>query len=524
MSGAVRSYRRGSPLSSSPVSSARFGFIRNTAKVAVFAFVIAAVYVVATTRDTHPVEEFVSDSNTYHVNVYDFLNRRATWASSPIWNALPENWIEEDIPHRLLDNHGFPEWMVRNWMGRRIHLTGSDGTTFSDVVLITRMTTVGTLLERVVRRTPRFRSDEAGGLHLRFIEDEEVFYAVRGRTLLLSASRSALVQVLTLAPGDRTTSPLPSYSVDRPLVQADWTPNTDEGVFRSFTQVEAVFRFDTDAWNVTVRGTLSENADTRWRSVVHPESGDRLYIPVDGAAVLSLNTGSSLRELWPNLSGVFSDSLFPPEQWHAWEKADPNTSYAPTLSGIVGDTGSRLALSWNGFDLNAQTPAPLMTAILSIDDDMVRNHIEQLSPEPPGEAFRAAYSRFDDEENRAYFYGHGGPARTTVLAPHDGFAMLTTGISAMDGIAESSSELGGTLEGDGNVYVSVKPGPATEFVVEAGGALAAYGMIADTTQEKFERNAARWREKAMAVDAVSMVGSYEDGVLDVTLQIQAAAH
>ncbi|PCJ53768.1 MAG: hypothetical protein COA73_14925 [Candidatus Hydrogenedentota bacterium] len=522
MSDAVRSYRSGSLPASPPGRPPRFGILKNAAKIVALLFGAMAIYVITTTRDTHPLQEFIAADNAYHVNVYDFINRRTAWSQSPIWDSLSESWVERDIPEQLLDNHSFPDWMVRNFVGRQIHITGNDWTEFSDAVFITRITSVGCLLERGLRWTPRFASDNAGGLRLQYIKDDAVYYAVRGRTLILSANRDAVIAALTLDPGEIIETPPPAYSSNKPLLTARLTPNITEGPLSSFSSLEGSFHHDAQTWNTSVIGTLTEDIEAIWEPLIQPETGKGLYIPVDGAAVLSLNTGSSLEDIWPALGTIIQNDIFTAQHWQAWKQADKTTSYTPILTEITRSMGQRLAVSWNGFDHNAQSPTPNATVILSHDKKTVDTQLGKLSTEPPGEEFQQAYIQNDTESGRVYFFGKGGPSQTPTLQPHNTFSILTTGIPVMKELNASDTDLGSTLQGDDTIYVSFKPEAVTAHIVELGTALADYGMIDDMNADEFSREAARWREKASLLDAISLIGKYDDGKLNVTIQIQTA--
>lgn len=61
---------------------------------------------------------------------------------------------------------------------------------------------MGLLLERIHTFADFIQDDEAGGLHLRYLPDARLYYAVRGRILIVTPSRDRLVESLTLPAGE----------------------------------------------------------------------------------------------------------------------------------------------------------------------------------------------------------------------------------------------------------------------------------------------------------------------------------
>ena len=152
-------------------------------------------------RDTHPLHSLIPSQQKYSVVLRDILKNRAELAESAVWDTLPPESGSGKITQALRGELGLPEWMARNIIVDDCYISGNDLRDFSDVLCVTKMTRIGTLVEQLHWVTSRIRRDTAGGLGLRHVPNAGMFYAVRGRILLISPSRDALVNAHFAIPG-----------------------------------------------------------------------------------------------------------------------------------------------------------------------------------------------------------------------------------------------------------------------------------------------------------------------------------
>ncbi|HEX73040.1 MAG TPA: hypothetical protein ENN65_06965, partial [Candidatus Hydrogenedentes bacterium] len=167
---------------------------------------LAALLALWITRDSHPIGALLPADQRYHLYIADPLETRMSLGQSRIWSLAPKGSVWAAIPERLLDGPDVPEWLLNNIFNGPCHVSGADLKNFADPLLLTRMSRIGCLVEKLHWAIPGVESDYAGGLRLRRIPDAGVYYAVRGRTFAVSTSRAALIRALTLT-SEKQTGP-----------------------------------------------------------------------------------------------------------------------------------------------------------------------------------------------------------------------------------------------------------------------------------------------------------------------------
>ncbi len=172
-------------------------------KVVAGVVAVFVVYTVWISRDTNPAGEFIASDQRIQVVVPDLMKNRERLAGTPVWPLISASAPVARAYELLREDFGFPEWMLRNLVGGDVIVSGRDAETLSDLLYIARMTTVGCLIQRLLRLRPGVEGEWAGGLRLKKLVKKDLWYAARGRTLIASGSREALVRALTLTPEDR---------------------------------------------------------------------------------------------------------------------------------------------------------------------------------------------------------------------------------------------------------------------------------------------------------------------------------
>ena len=113
-------------------------------------------------RDTHPLHSLIPSQQKYSVVLRDILKNRAELAESAVWDTLPPESGSGKITQALRGELGLPEWMARNIIVDDCYISGNDLRDFSDVLCVTKMTRIGTLVEQLHWVTSRIRRDTAG--------------------------------------------------------------------------------------------------------------------------------------------------------------------------------------------------------------------------------------------------------------------------------------------------------------------------------------------------------------------------
>ena len=220
-----------------------------TLRVVLALAVVFIAFVLWVSRDTTPVHEFIAlDQNIQLVVPQAMLNRERV-AGTPIWSSVSKATRLARAHELLNENFGFPEWVLRNLVGGDVIITGNDLDQMSDLLYITRMTTVGCVIQRMIRLRPGIKGEWAGGLKLRKFVEADIWYAARGRTLIASSSREALVRALTLRPEERTDAEaVARLMADAAAEYARGTLRLAPGgaLGRVFGPVHFAFRIDDD--------------------------------------------------------------------------------------------------------------------------------------------------------------------------------------------------------------------------------------------------------------------------------------
>ena len=161
---------------------------------------LLCAWVAWVTRDAYPLQRFIAADRSYEFYAKDFLHKRTRLAEARIWRLLPESTPLASDFATLSEKLDMPGWVLGNIAFSTFHVSGHDLDGFSDPLLISRMSRIGCLIERFHRFFGEVAHDSAGGLDLRSIDGGALFYAVRGRILLVSPNRDALIRALTLTP------------------------------------------------------------------------------------------------------------------------------------------------------------------------------------------------------------------------------------------------------------------------------------------------------------------------------------
>ena len=461
--------------------------------------------------------------SAYTLVAYDYMNKRTGLAGSPAWKALSPEQQEKQYPEFLRHNFGFEDWMLRHFLGPVVHISGHDVDGFPDAVLVTRLTRLGSLIERVMRWSPRFESDRAGGLRLRRDEEENYVYAVRGRALIVSRDRSAIIEALTLTPSQYAEELDSKPPPNAPMLTGFITPDGRNGMTEDISYVAFSMIVDDSSWDVAAevvfQGKLRDDLD----EALQAGSRRQMLRPMDGPIVLSLNTTSSpsrLRPIFYELTGfpVFSDA-----QWHEWESADSADSLAPFWTSLLARMGKQTAVTWHGFDLRAPTPMPSVTVVLSLDEGDIVQSLSSGVALPTGDAWRDRYTHYDEENRVLHAFDSTGFASRPVVRFLDTIAVAVTDSAMLDTYSEIYADVRAqTIDSPSQLYLKVNPSEAIEEWVNLGTSLAAQGLLKDHTPESFAQTAALWWERASHVQSGILTATYKEGTASLRLSLDTS--
>jgi len=480
----------------------------------VFLFLIPlAIYGWWTTRDHWDMARLIPDRQSYQLYANDFLDNRGSMANSRVWDLVPEDTTIAAARGHMLNNFGMPEWILNNVVHGLCHISGNDLETFSDVLFITKMTRVGVLLERLNRFVPDIERDYAGGLNLRFIESVNVWYAVRGRVLLLTPDRETLVRSLTLVDDDTVGAAALASGRDALRAGEDLFGRVElrEGDPWSDTleAVELKVWVEEDALRVACQGALSP----AWREWLLPlledASPQPLLAPPAGVIELSANFGKPLPKLWEGLQAVLAldTPLPPPGDWLRGIQPIDGPDTATLLAELMAHTNNGWRLSWTNIDPLAFIPLPAFAASLDVEAAAVEEMLSFAATQ--GESLGMSV---DSETGLLRMPLIGGPALEPAVILQGSTMLLGTSREAARGLVRQPPPRA-TLTEAGTLFVRMRPGPMMEQIARAGHEFAAVNALRNHNTQSWEAFTEEWSETAREIRDITALLAHENGIV-----------
>lgn len=498
----------------------------NGSRVGRFLAVLVVMLVVLLwiTRDSYDPAIFMPDGLRYNVVLIDPINGRDRIAASNVWNMLPDPKTRATVLAKLRQDPGLPGWVLRNLVTGRLHLMGNDVREFSDALAITRMSRIGVLLEKFHFLGSDVRDDYAGGLRLRHIPSNGLYYAVRGRVLLISANRDALIRSLTL-PDDAVLDESVREEMMRPGIE-DFRGTVqlaeDDPLGDAFQAVAFAVRIDADQAYGKCHAIIRESARPRFGPLLNGARPYPLDTPLPGIIEVSANFGKPVREVWASLGEALQSPWLNAAQWQQWE-ATPNnesTSTAQWITSLVGPLGPNIRLSCTGVDVNEIIPVPVIIGTLEASAEAVRNIAQ--TPAPPVDAKPwDSYPRFNSETKLVSVPTVSGPSLEPSAAAYGNRLMISSSRSAVQQ-ALASPHVEGTLEEEGNLFVRLRPAGIVDHVTAALRPFAELGMLRDYNLEEFDAAASAWKRSAVRVSEIVVLASGTDQAINAELRVMCA--
>ena len=475
------------------------------------------------TRDTCPVESVIPAQMGYHVVADDVLAKRAKLAGSRLWQALPPTVGLADVPERLTQDFGVPEYVLNNIAPGSCHLCGNDLRAFSDVLLVTRMTRIGSLLEEAHRFIPVIQRDRAGGLNLRHVPDAGLYYAVRGRVFVASPSREALVRALTLQSHDAITPealPRPAAGAGTQDLCGTVALGADDPLGDVFEGVGFALRVDTMSATLKCRASLRADYRDRLAGLLEGLAPQQLVAPPEGMLEISMDLRKPVRELWRAIGEIAGLSEQMEGLWEGWS-AETDAAYGdipPAVTALLEPLGPGVRLTWSGVDLLEMIPMPEVVATFDAQPEALLEAFAAL-PRAPDEAMPwDTFLRYDAEKGRVHLPMIGGPSIEPTAGVYGDALLVSSSRTIGDALLDEGPR-GETLPEPGNVSVRVRPHPCLRTVVDVATTLAELRMLKGYTPDKVHAEAGPWLSAAGAVDEIKALAGYENGEIALDLRV-----
>ena len=521
MSEAIRSYRPPRGASYDGPSRPR-GFIRS---VVFLAMVLGFLWLIWTTRDNCPVERVIPQNQSFHFQVPDLLTTRQEVAQSPIWDTglVPAQY--EAVPNWIGTSFGYPDWVLNNLVSDACYVSGTDLSGFSDLLVVTRMSRVGCLLERYHRFIDEIEDEFAGGLELRKLKGVDFYYAVRGRTLIFSPSRDAIVRALTLREEDALAS-LETAGMDGSEdMRGRIVFSQEDGVGHYVERLDC--RLDVTAESIVFR---SESLlKTAWRGPLDSlrlgSPAASIQVPQAGGFLLAGEFGVPLAQVWQTVDGlaggVMSESA---AGWGLLDQLSPTERSVldPVLAEVAGNLGTGFSLRAEGFDLDGMLPLPLLNLAVQPTDvgQQVLSEVPvALTPDlfpqngVPYTREGSAVTRFPlgwGDRVEPSVFQRGGRAHVTLHPAH--VALLASGEQAE-----------APVEGAGHLYLRLRPSELIGAFHDGLLLYASEGLIPGHTAGTLESMLQAAQAASEQITELQTQLSYDDGLFSVALRLDLAA-
>lgn len=475
------------------------------------------------TRDTTPVERLIAAEHGFHIVAPDLLNKRAELARAKVWGVIPAALNAPDVPKLLMENQGVPDWALNNIVPGACYVVGNSISQPDSALFLTRMTRIGCLLERISPLAPAVQRDYAGGLNLRVLPDAGLYYAVRGRALVASRSRKAVVDALTLRAED-AMEPGALNAHAQGLDAADLFGNAriDPTPFMpDFVQsVSFAAKIENESISLKTRVALASDLKSEVQGVLKGLVPQTLLTPAPGMIAISLDLGMPLKDLWATVGHLTGQSESMQALWTKWTEPPADGAYplVPSILALVAPMGPGMRLSLVGVDLNEMLPAPEL--VMTIDAPAnLQERLAALPPVPPDAMPWDSCLRYDSETGRVRLPMMGGPSIEPTAAPYGGALFISSSATAAEAILAGEPRLE-PLPSRANLWVRIDPKACADVCGSVMTTLAEIHMLRDQTPEVVREMAAKWSQSAAAVQEIVASAGWQNGemVLDVSLR------
>lgn len=490
------------------------------------ALLTVLVWAFWSTRDTHTMASLIPGEQSYAIYVPDLLSRRDAIASSPLWDLLPEASPYRRWRDALADNFGLPEWVLNNFIYGLCHVSGKDVAGFEDVLLVTRMTSVGTLVEKLNGFSDAVESDWAGGLKLRSVPELGLFYAVRGRVLIASPHRDAVIHALTLT--EETAVSAARLADAARSMQGELLL----GRFRLAEEVSVGQYLDgaeIRLWlhEAGARAVVRARPQAAWRDKLATFAGNAsatpLTAPAPGPIQLSANFGTPAPDQW----AVWAEAWGVPDPWESTaayfqglspDYGDQSRAFLDVVRGTVG-AGWRLTCS--DINLDAILPVPEFVLTMDTRGTALPGVLAALPAEGPAGDPWAPVPRYDEATGLVTLPLMGGPAFAPSLSLYgEGVLLSNSQVAAARALTEAPAV--GALEEAGNLYLRVEPGPAMDMIMKGLNTLADNGLVRDHTPVSLQQAAEPYEALADKIDEVRALAAVEGEAIRADFRLTLA--
>ncbi len=482
------------------------------------------------TRDTHEIPRLVPADQAYQVYMFNVLEKRPDLLGSAVWDLLPEDSPYVALRSRWVADLPIPDWIANNLLYGICHASGQDLRDFRDILFVTKMSRVGCLVERFRSFFVDMGQDPAGGLNLRVLPGKTGYYAVRGRVLVASPSRKALIRSLTLSE-DQALSPTEFARGAAGAMERDvfamLRPDREDFLGDSFRTIDVTLQVRPDGLVLAASGDLREACRARYAPLLDGMSGGRAVTPAEGLMTVAVDVGQPFPAFLERLDGLLSksgaSSPLAPVVHLLRDPPDTATPLATVLPAFARTVTGPGWLQWRGAALNAMVPLPVLLAGFEADAAFVTEVMGRFKSVPEQSGGDPNFvPRYDEASGMVHVPLIGGPDIEPSFGYRDGQLLLSNSRLAL----ESALAKGITRESPAspaNFRLRLRPAPACESIAAMGRQFADAGVLRDFTAASFKAFAADWCQQASKVREVSLALACEDGRVKLRIDLAMAS-
>ncbi len=477
------------------------------------------------TRDSWEMGEVIPKDQNYTIVFPNLIEGRQVIARSTLWELLPAESEVHALQAELTRDFGLPEWLVNNFLVGPVYVCGRDFETYEDAILVTRMTRLGTLLHVFSGWSDRIEPDPAGGLDLRRIKDTDISLAVRGRVLLASRDRNALIRALVLQPEEaigakgfeQTLANLKDEMIEVRMRPEAWSlasPHVNAAELH-------VWMDDTSA-----RAVLACRLTDASRAFLAPvlAKAQPVALPgvLPGALRVSADLGLPAMESWSALAALFGTSFDPTATVVGLLKPEAQAVAGETLRVALQGLGTSWSLSYRGTNQLAMLPMPRFAGLFSSSTPWASEILTSMPALPEGVGAWESWPRASEDKRYIHIPMPGGKDVEPVIAPYAGKLLVSTALpDALDLLAapESPADPGAK----GNLLIEATPAPLIQDVLDTGLQLAGLGLIRGHDADSLSALFAPYQAAASRVPELRLVAAHDDGVITLDLRVALAA-
>ncbi len=476
------------------------------------------------TRDSYSARRMIPAGQAYNIALADLINNSSSIAGSSIlWSLLPGEKAAE-ASQALGGNSDLPPWVMNNLIGRTCYLIGNDLTNQQDYLFISKMSRVGRLLSWADRFVPGIEHDRAGGLQLRHLAKGGLYYAIRGRNLIASPSREALIHALTLTE-DAMLSPDAMASLEAKPGGAEQVrgfvalpPDAPGG--NIVHTVSFALRASEGEVHAQWRGVLSEAWAARMAPLLSGASPQTLLPPPPGMLGISANFGKQANDVAAALGQITGKPLLPEPP----AEGAPVTAWtrnASQLQGLLGLLGPGIRVSCHGVDLNELVPVPELVAAFDAEPAIVEGLLAQLQAPPDAKPWDS-YPRYDAQTRQVRVPMFGGPSIEPTFGVY-GNSLLASSSATVAAELLGQAPNAQPLPARGNLFIRIEPLPCVQAIADAGQLLCEENLLKGYTSETFSEASKQWLERAGAIQEATLNLAAENGEISGELLIKSNA-